>query len=161
MIWWPLLWISVCNLVGMLSNSLITSSLLMACHSSWVMAHNSSYVFGSLLLTLLFKTDHRFSRIFKSGDWAGQSLKRQMLRRSKKSNINCDLQQRYKKPIQNSLIILWIQYCGAPAQHFCSIAPYSPSYQYRRTSLFNSFQSILTLESLSNWSSNILPTFRI
>ena len=79
------------NLGGMLSNSFITSSLLMACHSSLVNVHNSSDVFDSLLLTLVFKTNQRFSIILKSGDWAGQSLTTQMLRRFKKSNVDWDL----------------------------------------------------------------------
>ena len=63
----------------------------MASHAFLVITHNYFAVFNSLFGTLLFNTDHKFSRIFMSGDCCGQSLRRQICRLSKKSIVDLGL----------------------------------------------------------------------
>jgi len=85
------MWCPLFRMCWMLLKSRMTSSFVMASHSFLVITHNSYAVFGSLFWTLLFNTDHKFSRIFRPGDCGGQSLRRQICQQSKKSIVDLNM----------------------------------------------------------------------
>jgi len=156
------------NLAGMLSNNFFTSFIVIPFHSSWVISHNCSAVCGSLLLTLFFNTDHRFSIMFRSGDRAGQSLRRHTCRLSKNSKVDCDLwhgapscmniEFSFSNPMRELSKTSWflrIQCWRALAQNLCSVALYSSPDQYGWTSKFHCLQGVPWTKTLSNWSSDI------